>query len=168
MIRTAVLADSPAVARVHVDAWRTSYTKILPSAILDNLSYDEREKLWRDIIGARDIRRVFVAVDEGSEIVGFAACGPNRTGDPRYPGELYAIYLLAERRGSGFGRALFDAVSAYLREQELTPFQIWTIAGDERVERFYEALGGRRVASQPTVVEGANVNEHAYGFAMRA
>jgi GNAT superfamily N-acetyltransferase len=166
MIRKAVPADVPAIARVHVDAWRTAYTKVLPSSVLDNLSYEQREVLWRDIVGAADIRRVFVAVDDTeNRIVGFAACGPNRSADPRYPGELYAIYLLAEHRGAGIGRALFDEVTVYLRSEALTPFQIWVISGDDTIDHFYENLGGRRVASQPTVVDGADAYEHAYEFA---
>jgi len=85
--------------------------------------------------------------------------------DPRYPGELYAIYLLAEHRGAGIGRALFDEVTGYLRGEALTPFQIWVISGDDTIDHFYENLGGRRVASQPTVVDGADAYEHAYEFA---
>ena len=166
MIRKAVLSDVAAIARVHVDAWRTAYTKVLPSTVLDNLSYEQREVLWRDIVGAADIRRVFVAVDETDDrVVGFAACGPNRSADPRYPGELYAIYLLAEHRGAGIGRALFDEVTGYQRGAALTPFQIWVISGDDTIDHFYENLGGRRVASQPTVVDGADAYEHAYEFA---
>ena len=166
MIRSAGLDDVPAIARVHVDAWRTDYTKLLPSTVLDNLRYDEREKLWSEMVGAHDIRRVFVVVDDASEVVGFAACGPNRAADPRYPGELYAIYLLASSRGTGQGRALFDATATYLREQALTPFQLWVFAGNDPIDRFCSALGGRRVASQPTVVAGQVAYEHAYGFSM--
>jgi GNAT superfamily N-acetyltransferase len=163
-IRNAVPDDVPAIARVHVDAWRTSYTKMLPSTVLDNLSYEERERSWREIVGAHDIRRVIVAEHPDAGIVGFAACGPNRSGDPRYPGELYAIYLLASHRGVGLGRALFEAVATYLGEQDLTPFVIWVIAGDVPTDRFYLRHGGTRVASQPTVVDGADAYEHAYGF----
>ncbi len=166
VIRSAVLDDAPAIARVHVDAWRTAYTKMLPSTVLDNLRYDEREKLWREMIGAHDIRHVFVAVDVANEVIGFAACGPNRAADPRYPGELYAIYLLAEHRGDGHGRDLFDATAAYLRRQALTPFQLWVLAGSEEIDRIAAALGGRRVASQPTVVDGVDAYEHGYGFAI--
>ncbi len=161
-----MLGDAPAIARVHVDAWRTAYTKLLPSTVLDNLRYDEREKLWREMLGAHDIRRVFVALDGSNDVIGFAACGPNRAADPRYPGELYAIYLLAEHRGDGQGRALFDATSAYLREQALTPFQLWVLAVSDEIDRIVIAFGGRRVASQPTVVDGIDAYEHAYGFAI--
>ncbi len=163
MIRPAMLDDVPAIARVHVDAWRTAYTRLLPSTVLDDLSYEQRETMWRAFVGARDIRKVFV-VHEATDVIGFAACGPNRTADPRYPGELYAIYLLADKRGGGHGRALFDATSTYLRAEALWPFAFWVFAGNTAVDRFCNSLGGRRFASQPTVVAGEVTYEHAYGF----
>jgi GNAT superfamily N-acetyltransferase len=166
-VRAATLDDCPAIARVHVDAWRTSYVHLLPRAVLDDLTYEEREKMWRGIVGARDIRFVAVAETEDGKVVGFASCGPNRVPDPHYPGELYAIYLLHEYRGEGFGRMLFGTVNDYLQRQGLTPFQLWVVAGNHTAEAFYEALGGKRVASQPGTLRGAEILEHAYGFALR-
>jgi GNAT superfamily N-acetyltransferase len=87
--------------------------------------------------------------------------------DPDYPGELYAIYLLEDHRGEGCGRMLFGAVHDYLRREGLAPFQLWVVAGNHTAEAFYEALGGRRVASQPGTLRGAAIREHAYGFALR-
>jgi GNAT superfamily N-acetyltransferase len=166
-VRAATLDDCAAIARVHVDAWRTSYVHVLPRAVLDDLTYEEREKAWRAVIGARDIRRVAVAEHDDGSIVGFASCGPNRVPDPHYPGELYAIYLLEAHRGAGFGRMLFGEVKEYLVRQGLAPFQLWVVAGNHTAEAFYEALGGKRVASQPGTLRGAEIREHAYGFAMR-
>jgi GNAT superfamily N-acetyltransferase len=167
-VRAARLEDVPAIARAHVDAWRTSYTDLLPRAVLDNFDYEESAKYWRAIIGGRDIRFVAVAVDDDESVVGFASCGPNRVPDPDFPGELYAIYLLEDSRGAGFGRMLFDAVDQYLRRQDLVPFELWVVAGNEVAEQFYIALGGKRVASQPGTMRGAEIREHAYGFALRS
>jgi ribosomal protein S18 acetylase RimI-like enzyme len=166
-VRPARLDDVPAIARAHVDAWRASYTDLLPRAVLDHFDSDESAKYWRGIIGGRDIRYVAVAVTGDDSVVGFASCGPNRVPDPDYPGELYSIYLLAAHRGAGFGRMLFNAVDQYLRHQQLTPFQLWVVAGNDVAESFYQALGGRRVASQPGTMRGAEIREHAYGFALR-
>lgn len=166
-VRPARLEDVPAIARAHVEAWRTSYTDLLPRVVLDNFDYDESVKYWRGIIGGRDIRFVAVAVADDESVVGFASCGPNRVPDPDYPGELYSIYLQAGHRGAGFGRLLFNEVDAYLRRQDLVPFELWVIAGNEVAEGFYVALGGKRVASQPGTLRGAEIREHAYGFALR-
>jgi GNAT superfamily N-acetyltransferase len=168
LVRRATVEDAAAIAHVHVDAWRTSYVDLLPRAVLNELTYDEREKSWREIIAKRDIRYVAVAESDDGTIVGFASCGPNRVPDPHYPGELYAIYLLEQYRGEGFGRMLFSAVTEYLQRQALTPFQLWVVAGNHSAEAFYEALGGRRVATQPGTLRGAEIREHAYGFALRS
>jgi len=41
MIREATIDDATAIARVHIDAWRTTYATIVPNAHLAALSYDE-------------------------------------------------------------------------------------------------------------------------------
>lgn len=167
LVRAATLDDVPAIARAHVEAWRTSYTDLLPRTVLDNFDFEQSSAFWRKLIGARDIRHVAVAVSVAGDVVGFASCGPNRVPDPDYPGELYSIYLLDGHRGAGLGRMLFAEVEDYMRREALAPFQLWIVAGNEAAEAFYIALGGKRVASQPGTLRGAEIREHAYAFAMR-
>ncbi len=93
-IREAVPADAPAIARVHVDVWRTTYRGIVPDDYLRTLSYKDREALWTRVLAATDSQVVFVAADEQGTIIGFANGGPERSRDPVYTGEIYAIYLL--------------------------------------------------------------------------
>jgi hypothetical protein len=99
-IRTAQVTDAAAIAAVHVDSWRTTYQGIVPGDFLARLSYEQRESLWRQIL--TDLNNpcvVYVAEEERATILGFASGGPERTGDPVYTGELYAIYLLAPYQG---------------------------------------------------------------------
>ena len=93
VIREANLADAPAIA-MHVDAWRTTYSKLMPAKFLADLSYEERETKWVKIFSniAQD-NFTYVAEDEIGQIVGFVNGGQNRTGDRFYQGELYAIYI---------------------------------------------------------------------------
>jgi len=51
MIRQASLDDVPAIARVHVDTWRTTYRGLLPDEHLTRLTYEGRERLWTEAIG---------------------------------------------------------------------------------------------------------------------
>jgi hypothetical protein len=44
LIREAVPADAGAVARVHVDSWRTTYRGIIADSILSDLSYELCER----------------------------------------------------------------------------------------------------------------------------
>ncbi|HEY2147195.1 MAG TPA: GNAT family N-acetyltransferase [Pirellulales bacterium] len=106
-IRAAGVDDAAAIARVHVDAWRTTYVGTVPEEYLDGLSYDEREQSWREGLADR-ARPEFTLVAENDQraVVGFATGGPEREGNTVYRGELHAIYLLADSRRVGIGRRL--------------------------------------------------------------
>ncbi|HYM71222.1 MAG TPA: GNAT family N-acetyltransferase, partial [bacterium] len=93
LIRTAVPADVPGIARVHVDVWRSTYRGIVPRAALAARSYAEQERKWKQRVHASPgAYRILVAVDRGHGIVGFASGGLRRSGPVAYAGELYAIY----------------------------------------------------------------------------
>jgi hypothetical protein len=88
-IRTATIADAAAIARVHVESWRTTCKGILPDDYLANLAYEQRERLWRRILSKSvGHRLLYVAEDTADNIVGFASGGRERSGGPVYTGEL--------------------------------------------------------------------------------
>jgi GNAT superfamily N-acetyltransferase len=67
---------------------------------------------WHNVFADQSGRHfVFVADDEGDELIGFAAAGPERSGDPKYRGELYAVYVLPSQQRRG--RALVRAVAGW-------------------------------------------------------
>ena len=105
-VRPARLEDARPTAEVHVETWRATYPGVMPQELLDNLSVDEREALWRQRIP--DVRTSqFVA--EGGEadgLLGFVSVGPSFS-QPGV-GELYAIYVRPEAQGRGVGLALMD------------------------------------------------------------
>ena len=49
-IREANVPDAADIAKVHVDSWRTTYTGVVPDEYLAQLSYEQREQTWRDIL----------------------------------------------------------------------------------------------------------------------
>ena len=51
-IRAAKPADAGAMARVHVDTWRTTYAGIVPAEHLAGLSYQARGKMWAGMLAA--------------------------------------------------------------------------------------------------------------------
>lgn len=161
-MRLATLADVPAIARVHVDAWRETYPEMLPAFVLDALTYAEREHQWSEALAAGG-SCLYVAEVDGA-IAGFASGGPNREpGYEAYPGELWAIYLLRAHQGRGLGRALFVAVRDWLRAHGLEPFLLWVVAGNAACS-FYERLGGTRILTQQAEIRGANILESAYAW----
>jgi ribosomal protein S18 acetylase RimI-like enzyme len=175
VVREARPTDAAGIARVHVDTWRTTYRGVVPDDHLDALSYEERERYWAGALerlaaageaGATGKPRasgLFVAEAPGGEVVGFAACGREATGDPQYPGELYAIYVLDAWQGHGLGRRLARAVADRLAAAGLRAMLVWVLA-DNPMRRFYEALGGRLLRERKIEIGGVALDEVAYGW----
>lgn len=164
-IRAANLDDAGAMARVHVDSWRTTYPGIVPAEYLAGLSYRKRELVWIDILAAgRPAESNFVAETDCGEIVGFAGGGPKREGNPAYPGELYAVYLLEEYQRAGVGRRLVSAVARQLLADGFPSMLTWVLEDNCPARRFYEGLGGTEVGRQTITIGGADLVEVAYGW----
>lgn len=161
-IRPATAADIPGIARVHVDAWRSTYRGIVPQAFLDGLSYRDRETLWRRVLsGSGGDNGVFVADAGGAGVIGFADGAP--TQDAVYQGELMAIYMLEEFQRRGLGRDLTLRVVDWLLDHGIRSMRLWVLA-DNPACRFYEALGGRRIEAKRIEIGGADLEEIAYGW----
>jgi GNAT superfamily N-acetyltransferase len=164
IVRAAATTDAPAIARVRIDAWRSTYRGMIPDAYLDGMSVDESESHWRRILQAAPGRfSVFVAV-EGEAVVGFAAghmLEPPKLG---CDAELSAIYLRADRRRTGIGRRLAGTVAAAQRGHGATALLTWVIAGNRPARAFYEALGAELLVEQPFQWDGIDLVETGYGF----
>lgn len=165
IVRPAHLNDVPAVARIHVDSWRTSYAGIVPDDFLAGLRYENREAMWQRNLENPDWRSVlFVAEDAPGQVVGFACAGPEREGDPQYTGEVYAIYLLHAAQGKGMGRALMRATAQWLLAHGYPALLVWVLATNGPARRFYEAVGGQYVREKDIEIGGAALVEVAYGW----
>ena len=166
LIRAAQLADAVAIATVHVESWRTTYAGILPDDYLAKLSYDQREPLWHDILSTPDgAEFVYVAEEDGGNVIGFAAGGAERSGDAIYTGELYAIYLRDRYQRRGIGRQLTMAVVNRLLHEGYSSMLVWVFAANPS-RAFYEALGGQQVyeKSKSVTIGGVECAEVAYGW----
>jgi GNAT superfamily N-acetyltransferase len=164
-IREARIDDAAALARVHVDAWRTTYPGIVPADYLASLSFEEREEKWRSGLNAPEFGEfTYVAEVDRHEIVGFATGGPERSGKLKYPGELHAIYLAAGHRRRGIGRRLVHSIAERLLLLKYDSIMVWVLA-DNPSRAFYEALGGERFFETEVEIGGAHLIEVAYGWA---
>ncbi|MGA1975935.1 MAG: GNAT family N-acetyltransferase [Conexivisphaerales archaeon] len=164
LIRRATVADANAIAHIQVDTWRTSYRGMIPDGHLDSLSYESCADRWTQRMQSADGRSGFlVAQEEYGVIIGFASYGPERSADPVYRGELYAIYVLEAHQKRGVGSFLVREVAGNLMEGGFDSMLLWVLA-DNPSRRFYEKLGGRNLRSQPIEIGGAKLQEVAYGW----
>ena len=142
MVRPAAPSDAPSIARVHVESWRTTYDGLLPDDHLAALDVADYAGRWERSLSSPFARGAVFVAEEAVGIVGFASGGPERDGDPRYEGELYAIYLLREFQGRGVGRTLVRATAAAQAERRLTSIVVWVLRNNAGARGFYERLGG--------------------------
>jgi ribosomal protein S18 acetylase RimI-like enzyme len=162
VIRAAIVEDAPAIARVHVASWRSTYRTLLPADFLASMNEASSADRWTRFLGEVS-NRVYLVEDEGA-VVGFASCGRERAGETGYTGELYAIYVLDDFQRRGHGRELVRAVVAGLRELGLEDMLIWVLRDNEPARLFYERLGGVYVRSQPITIGSATLEEVSYGW----
>lgn len=162
IIRAARLADVPAIARVHVESWRATYAGIMPEDYLGKLSYEWRERTWHTLLNEAN-HWAFVAEETPAGIIGFCDGGKERTGNPVYTGELYAIYLVGAYQRRGIGRRLVAPLARHLLAQGMGSMLVWVLAQNP-ARAFYETLGGERVDQKSILIGDVTLAEVAYGW----
>lgn len=140
-IREARVEDVAELAGVHVASWRAAYRDLLPKELLANLSVGRRAEWWLEVISKSRDKRVVVA-EEGGRVLGFSSFGTSRDEDMQgYTAEIYAIYLLEEAWGRGFGKALLDESLAQLQARGYEDVTLWVLHDNAQAIRFYERQG---------------------------
>lgn len=173
-IRPATPNDVAAIARIHVESWRSAYAGIVPDAYLVRMDAARQRRMWRSTLDHSG-RGHHVVVAElgggGGEVAGFASCGPaRRDALPRrapYDGEVFTLYVALDHQGHGHGKRLLTACFDTLRDQDKTAAIVWVLAANP-ARFFYEAQGGRKVAERTESFAGAELAELAFGWDLSA
>src|SRR5437899_3081340 len=117
-VRSAVEADAPAIASIHVRGWQWAYRGLMPDAVLDGLSVERREAGWRQHIATPAAAAWTGVAERGEQVLGFVHIGASRDGDaPPGTAEVYAIYVDPQAVGTGVGRALLAQAVAGRQRQ---------------------------------------------------
>ncbi len=173
-IRPAVRTDAEALARIHVDTWKSDYRGIVPGDYLAALSFDDGGGLINDEEG-RDYRAmiedaaidVFVAEDPNVGVVAFSVGGPFRDRGysllGSFAGELYYVYVDKRQRHGGLGTDLVKAVARGLLTRGMASMMVWVFDG-YRAASLYERLGGKIVGRREVTLGGKRLSDIAYGW----
>lgn len=145
-LRRARPEDALALSRMHNQAWRESYSKLLSPQFLAALNDEDRaqaklpglKREWEMAPG----QRTMVLAEADHSIAGFVSVGAVRDDALKSicPGELYSLYLLRARQGLGLGRALMEAAQAALLDLGYTHWGLW-VWDQNPTRRFYERAG---------------------------
>ncbi len=163
-IRAAQAPDATGIARVRVTSWQAAYRGLIAQETLEQLSVEETSQ-WVEAAIRRNApgRCSLVAQEPAGQIVGFALGGPERSQDPAYSGELYALYLLPEYVGIGIGKRLLLSMADCLLQKGMFSMLIWVLAQNP-ARKFYEALGGIYLREQLITIGQESLLEVAYGW----
>jgi ribosomal protein S18 acetylase RimI-like enzyme len=165
LIREATLADARAIARIHIDSWRSTYRGLVSDEFLDNLRLEDRLARWEQLLSSQESGTSgYVAEDAPGQVVGFAYGGPERTGHPDYKGELWALHVAGPYQRAGLGRRLTSRVAERLNSIGLSSILIWVLKYNHSARRFYERLGGVYVTERLEAFAGGSIEEVAYGW----
>ena len=154
-------ADLPAVVRVHIASWRSTYSGLVPDDYLAGLSFDHQLERHRRIRGKAGVRYV-AARDDAGQVLGFASGGPTRDTDPSAAAaELYAVYLSADHQRRGYGRAMVRRIAREMASDGLPSLSAWVLVGNP-ARAFYERQGGRPDREQSIEIGGRTLAEVRY------
>lgn len=163
-IRPADVDDAPAIARVHVDTWRSSYAGIVPQAYLDSMTVQNRTFVWVRLLERRGPATcTLVSEDHDRRVIGFVSAGPLRHRDTRYQAEISSLYVLRSHQRGDHGRRLFMAASNRLAQAGLKGLFVWVLA-DNPARSFYQSLGGEVVDETVREFAGKPLKELGYGW----
>lgn len=160
VIRDATLDDMPAVGRLHIDSWRTTYVGLLPQALLDQLTYGEREQRWRDWLRDDDGRRLLLVAVEADAVVGFVAGWPEPDGEPRFI-EVAALHVARSQHGRGLGKRLLTRIATVAERRGFTALSLEMLEGNP-TGGFYDHLGGRVTDRYTSLLDGEEVADLRY------
>ena len=164
-IRPATCADAETIAALHVATWAEAYATLAPPEVLAPYTLEARRAQWRETLAEEQAETsVFLALRGDGAPLGFCASGAQQSAilaERGYAGQFQAIYLLKEAHRSGLGRRLMRLMAQDLRARGIEWGSLWVLRHNFSARRFYEKLGGRKIA-----VEGLwrGVPEVAYGW----
>lgn len=160
-VRVARPDDAADLARIYIESWHDTYAGIIPHALLAAMSHKAHVARWQKAIRGPGI--VLVAEDESRGPIGLAGLGAARDDTLGFDGEIYTLYVDPAFLGRGVGSALLAGAFDRLKDRKLQSCLIWAHARNNACF-FYEAMGGRRVATRTTRLMGELTPEIGFGW----
>ena len=161
-VRPGRVADAPAIARIEVETWRTTYAGMLPDKVLLAMSVQRLTISWASFLRQRpnDVR---VAENAKGEAIGFGNCGAQRNSTIDFAGEIYTLYVTPDAQGEGAGRGVLLGLFQRLVSMGYASALVWVVRANPS-RYFYERLGGAQVMHKPIPLGGEQVEAVAYGW----
>jgi GNAT superfamily N-acetyltransferase len=131
-----------AMVELQLDSWREGFVPILPSAFRLPDAESFRPRLAEALRG--EGVHSTLAFERG-RLLGWVTHGVNRDRDAGpYDGEVRSIFVHPDAWRTGVGSALLEHALEGLAAEGYRAATLWSFAGNERANRFYEHHGFAR------------------------
>lgn len=160
-VRVARPEDAADLARIYIDSWQDTYAGMISHTLLAGMSHKHHTARW--VAAIKGPTTVLVAEGARVGVIGLASLGSARDRSLGFEGEVYTLYVDPIFLGLGSGRALLAAAFDSLKERKLRSCLIWSHARNNSCF-FYEAMGGKRIATRTTRLMGELTPEIAFGW----
>jgi len=132
IIRKALPNDAYNYADCVISCWQSAYKEIVPDEFLSNMLAEKEqwiEKYRKALTDPGDCKYYCVMYSE--RMIGFLIIHKN-------DGEIWAIYLIKEFWGKGFGKEMLDFAINELKCAGHKNISLWVFEENKRARRFYE------------------------------
>ena len=147
-IRQATKTDFQAIAAIHIESWKDSYSDILPAKFLNSQINSDIIAHWNEVeIHRKDV----ILVAEEDSMIGFIAvwCRPIPFIDN--------LHVRPSMRCKKVGSALMRAVAKELITRGQKTAYLWVFESNQKAIRFYDRLGGVQKGQAMKTVFGYDV-----------
>lgn len=136
-IRLLIEKDIDEMAKLYVKSWRATYNGIIPAKILDTITVEKFNPIWKNYI-TKDNNGIFGAF-EGDIFLGFGAFTP----DKNMESTLYldSLHMKDEYKGKGIGTKIINQLKDYAREKGYKGISVSVMYGNDRAKNLYTKLG---------------------------
>jgi ribosomal protein S18 acetylase RimI-like enzyme len=155
-IRAATSADAPVIGRIYTQCFAAAFSRILDPEILEGLTPERAERQIRRSLQAGASVRVAVHKREG--VVGVISVVTSDGSLPEYPREVELHCVSEEFQRRGIGRSLLRGAAG-----DSGALVVWLPTRLPACS-FYEHLGGRRLGTRATTIEGKPLESTAFGL----
>lgn len=160
-IRKAVASDIPAIAAIHVEAWRANYRGMIPDDAIDTRTVELRKATWHHTL-SQPHRSTLVSCDDTGMVTGFASAFRLPVPQNGFDSFLQMLFVAESLKGQGIGRVLLSAIAEEMRSAGAHSMALRTLRLNP-ARAFYERMGAELI-SEGIDVDRGEFDDVVYGF----
>jgi L-amino acid N-acyltransferase YncA len=143
-VRKATPADADAIARIHVDSWRSTYYGMLPGTYLSRMSRGGLRAQWATRLAETTRSELTLVAEHDGTVAGFAVLTRCRDRDmAQFAAEVTMLYVHPTLAGAGLGTALMNRCNEILEARSYRWLVVWVVEANTTARGFYRHIGLR-------------------------